>query len=201
VSAEFVAACRREWKRLGVPLHVAVEMADELRADLDEAAADGVPADELVGGDPRAFAASWAAARGVVPARRAWFRPTLFAFATVAAAGLAIAGTVLLATRSTSRSATPSTSTITLTSLPTTASVTFTATKVAGSVVSVNPRNGSVSGISSAPAEWFDGPAATTGSGSRTPALVLLSVGLAFLILLSLAAPRLGRPPARPAGP
>lgn len=66
---EFVEECRREWKRLGVPDPVANEMAAELEADLQEAEADGVSAEEVLGigaVDPRAFAAGWAAERGVV---------------------------------------------------------------------------------------------------------------------------------------
>ncbi|MBV9040385.1 MAG: hypothetical protein JOZ68_05250 [Acidimicrobiia bacterium] len=68
---EFVDACRQEWKRLGVPDPVANEMAADLDADLDEAQADGVAAEEVLGSsafDPRSFAAEWATARGVVPA-------------------------------------------------------------------------------------------------------------------------------------
>jgi hypothetical protein len=67
---EFVDACRQEWKRLGVADAVANEMAADLEADLDEANADGVAAEEVLGSsafDPRSFAAEWATARGVVP--------------------------------------------------------------------------------------------------------------------------------------
>ena len=67
---EFVDACRQEWKRLGVQDAVANEMAADLEADLDEAKADGVSAEEVLGSgafDPRSFAAEWATARGVVP--------------------------------------------------------------------------------------------------------------------------------------
>jgi hypothetical protein len=66
----FVDECRREWKRLRVPDPVADEMATELVADLDEAEAEGASAEDVLGSgasDPRAFAASWAAERGVVP--------------------------------------------------------------------------------------------------------------------------------------
>ena len=65
----FVAACRREWRRLGVPEAVANEMASDLQADLAEAEADGVSPEEVLGNgyfDPEGFAASWATARGVV---------------------------------------------------------------------------------------------------------------------------------------
>jgi hypothetical protein len=64
----FVDACRREWKRIGVPDAVANEMASDLEADLAEAEADGVSPEEVLGNgvfDAPSFAASWAAARGV----------------------------------------------------------------------------------------------------------------------------------------
>lgn len=64
----FVDACRREWKRIGVPDAVANEMAADLEADLAEAEADGVSPEEVLGNgvfDVPLFAASWAAARGV----------------------------------------------------------------------------------------------------------------------------------------
>ena len=63
----FVDACRREWKRIGVPDAVANEMAADLEADLAEAEADGVSPEEVLGNgvfDAPSFAASWAAARG-----------------------------------------------------------------------------------------------------------------------------------------
>lgn len=66
--SQFVEQCRREWKRLHVPDEIAQEMAADLQADLDAAAADGAPAEALLGTgppDPRAFAASWARERGV----------------------------------------------------------------------------------------------------------------------------------------
>jgi hypothetical protein len=71
--SEFVDACRREWRRLGVPEPAANEMAADLAADLKEAEQDGVTAEEVLGSgafDPRAFAASWASERGLVPAQR-----------------------------------------------------------------------------------------------------------------------------------
>jgi hypothetical protein len=81
---EFVDECRREWRRLRVPDPVANEMAADLEADLQEAEAEGATAEDVLGAaafDPRPFAASWAAERGVIPpplatpARR--FSPTL----------------------------------------------------------------------------------------------------------------------------
>jgi hypothetical protein len=71
--SEFVDACRREWRRLGVPEPAANEMAADLAADLKEAEQDGVTAEEVLGSgafDPRAFAASWASERALVPTRR-----------------------------------------------------------------------------------------------------------------------------------
>jgi hypothetical protein len=70
---EFIEQCRSEWRRLKVPETVADEMAAELAADLEQAEAEGVPAEEVLGSgafDPGSFAASWASARGVVQARR-----------------------------------------------------------------------------------------------------------------------------------
>ena len=64
----FVSECRHEWRRLGVGDAVANEMAAELAADLDEAAAEGISAPEVLGQaafDPRAFASAWATERGV----------------------------------------------------------------------------------------------------------------------------------------
>jgi hypothetical protein len=72
---DFVEECRREWRRLRVPDRVANEMAADLKADLDEAEAEGASPEAVLGSeafDPRSFAASWAAERGVVgplPAR------------------------------------------------------------------------------------------------------------------------------------
>jgi len=65
---QFVKACQREWKRLGVPESAANEMAADLEADLAEAQADGASPEAVLGNgyfDARSFAASWALARGV----------------------------------------------------------------------------------------------------------------------------------------
>jgi hypothetical protein len=65
---DFVEECRREWRRLRVPDPVANEMAADLKADLDEAEAEGASPEAVLGSeafDPRSFAASWAAERGV----------------------------------------------------------------------------------------------------------------------------------------
>ena len=101
---DFVEQCRLEWRRLGVPDQLAEEMAAELAADLTEAEAEGVSAEELLGSsasDPRAFAASWAAERGIIPAppsrEHARRRPlVLVAFTALAAIVLIFAALVLL---------------------------------------------------------------------------------------------------------
>jgi hypothetical protein len=70
---QFIEECRREWKRLRVPDQVANDMAADLAADLKEAEAEGASAEEVLGSgatDPRSFAASWAAERGVIPPAR-----------------------------------------------------------------------------------------------------------------------------------
>jgi hypothetical protein len=68
--SDFVEQCRKEWRRLGVADPLADEMAADLASDLEEAEAEGISAEELLGSsssDPRSFAASWAAERGIVP--------------------------------------------------------------------------------------------------------------------------------------
>ena len=103
--SDFVEQCRREWKRLRVPDPVAEEMAADLAADLREAEADGVSAEELLGRsvfDPRSFASSWAAERGVIsPTQQratASRKPlALLALASVLAVAL-IVGTLALLT-------------------------------------------------------------------------------------------------------
>ena len=100
----FVEECLREWKRLGVPDPVANEMAADLAADLAEAESEGASPEEVLGSgafDPRAFAASWARERGIVPApgpggaaprtRRHRLLPVLVAAFTL----LALVGAVL----------------------------------------------------------------------------------------------------------
>jgi hypothetical protein len=64
---DFVEECRREWRRLRVPGHIADEMAAELAADLEEAAPQEVLGSDAL--DARAFAARWAAERGVARPR------------------------------------------------------------------------------------------------------------------------------------
>jgi hypothetical protein len=103
---DFVEECRREWRRLRVPDRVANEMAADLKADLDEAEAEGASPEAVLGSeafDPRSFAASWAAERGVVgplPARvdRLPRRPRLLAGIGVSAL-VALVGVVLVSVR------------------------------------------------------------------------------------------------------
>jgi hypothetical protein len=99
---EFVEECRREWRRLRVPEPVANEMAADLAADLEEAQAEGVSPEEVLGSgafDPRSFAASWAAERGVsrpsrtrarVP-RRSFILFAIAALVAIALSGVALA--------------------------------------------------------------------------------------------------------------
>jgi len=102
--SDFVEQCRREWARLGVPDPLADEMAADLASDLGEAEAEGVSAEELLGSsafDPRSFAASWAAERGIVPVPpgpgKAGRRPlALVAFTAVAAVALIVAAALIV---------------------------------------------------------------------------------------------------------
>jgi hypothetical protein len=101
--SDFVEQCRREWRRLNVPDPLAEEMAADLTADLAEAEAEGVSAEEFLGNsvfDPQSFAASWAAERGIIPAppsRRPRGRPlVLVAFTVVAAMTLLVAALLLV---------------------------------------------------------------------------------------------------------
>ncbi len=100
--SDFVEECRREWKRLHVPDAISNEMAADLTADLNEAAAEGVAPEEVLGNeafDPRAFAASWARERGVAPPvpepnrRRLWLVALLVVVAVVVL--LAVTGAVV----------------------------------------------------------------------------------------------------------
>jgi hypothetical protein len=101
---DFVEQCRKEWRRLGVPDPLAEEMATDLATDLGEAEAEGVSVQELLGSsafDPRSFAATWAAERGIIPdqpARGSSRRKPviLTAFTAVAALAFIIAALALL---------------------------------------------------------------------------------------------------------
>ena len=103
--SDFVEQCRKEWRRLGVADPLADEMAADLAADLSDAEAEGVSAEELLGSsvfDPRSFAASWAAERGIIPAPpgrgNARRRPLVLALFTAVAAITLIVAALLLAT-------------------------------------------------------------------------------------------------------
>jgi hypothetical protein len=106
--SDFVEQCRSEWRRLGVADPLADEMAADLASDLAEAEAEGVSTEELLGSsafDPRAFAASWAAERGIVPVapRRGIVRRPLVlaAFTALAAIMVVVAALLLLSGRPT----------------------------------------------------------------------------------------------------
>jgi hypothetical protein len=83
-------------------------MAADLAADLTEAEAEGVSAEEVLGRsafDPRSFAASWAAERGVILSaphqQRASRKPPILAvLATLAVIGLIVTALVALPGRS-----------------------------------------------------------------------------------------------------
>ena len=99
--SDFVEQCRQEWSRLGVPDALAEEMAAELASDLREAEAEGVSAEEFLGGDAPSFAASWAAERGIIPVvpshKNVRRRPrVLVAFTVLAAIVLIVAALLLL---------------------------------------------------------------------------------------------------------
>ena len=93
---DFVEQCRREWKRLGVPDPLAEEMATDLTHDLQEAEAEGVSTEQLLGRmafDPPAFAATWATARGIVhrpPSPQNTRRRPLIAIALTALAAITV---------------------------------------------------------------------------------------------------------------
>lgn len=100
----FVKECRREWKRLRVPDAVANEMAADLTADLEEAEAEGASIEDVLGNsafDPRSFATSWAAERGVseppigpTTSSQRWL--PLAAIAALAATAVALVGALMM---------------------------------------------------------------------------------------------------------
>src|SRR5262249_35182148 len=106
LMTDFVEHCRAEWKRLGVPDPLAEEMAGDLGADLGEAEADGVSAEEFLGSsvfDPPSFAASWPAERGIIPIPPGGgdvrHGPFVAVASTAVAAIAVVASALLLATR------------------------------------------------------------------------------------------------------
>jgi hypothetical protein len=102
--SDFVEQCRLEWRRLGVPDSLAEEMGTDLASDLREAEEEGLSAHEFLGTsafDPPSFAASWASARGIIPAQpgrgNVRRRPLiLVAFTALAAIVLIVAALLLL---------------------------------------------------------------------------------------------------------
>ena len=103
--SDFVQQCRREWKRLGVPDSLAAEMAADLTSDIDEAQAEGISLEELLGSsafDPQSFAAFWASERGIIPVPAAdgngHRRPVALVAFTVAAVITVLVATLLLVT-------------------------------------------------------------------------------------------------------
>ncbi|MFE9928907.1 hypothetical protein [Streptomyces sp. NPDC005533] len=68
-NAQILAACRSNWEYRGVGEAALREMLDELSAHLDDAQAAGRTAQDVVGRDVRAFAASWARARAPLSRR------------------------------------------------------------------------------------------------------------------------------------
>ena len=149
--SDFVEECRREWRRLGVPDPLAEEMAADLTADLREAETEGVSAQEFLGSsafDPRSFAASWAAERGIIPEppsrRDARRRPlVLVAFTALAAITLIVAALLLATGEPRLVLATPRTTPPHLQSPP------------AGSGVPAGPGGRILHTSASAPVEWI----------------------------------------------
>ncbi len=102
--SKFVKECRREWKRLRVPDSLANEMAADLTADLEEAEADGASIEDVLGNsafDPRSFATSWAAERGVsqppaAPAASSNRWLPFAALAAIAAIAVALVGALMV---------------------------------------------------------------------------------------------------------
>ena len=91
---DFVEECRREWRRLRVPGHIADEMAAELAADLEEGVLEDVLGTDAL--DARAFAARWAAERGVArphPTGRLLMLAATLALVAVAGIGAALTTT------------------------------------------------------------------------------------------------------------
>jgi hypothetical protein len=66
---EVLQTCRRTWRRLGLTRSEIDAMSEELRSDLVAAAAEGVAAQEYLGGDAAGVARAWASARGLVRPR------------------------------------------------------------------------------------------------------------------------------------
>jgi hypothetical protein len=183
---DFVGECRREWRRLGVPDPVANEMAADLRADLEEAAAEGATPEDVLGAgafDACAFATAWAAERGVIHQRSgiAWRgrRRVGLPVAIAALAVVAIVGAVLVVVASQ-----PDEATRELFPPPPVASEAITAVappRVAvspdGGTIWVGPGNGTLVAVDAD--EGFSETARIVGS-------VLLGAALAAILLATL---------------
>ena len=179
---EFVDECRNAWKRLGVPDTIANEMATDLAADLDEAAAEGAAPEDVLGAgafDAAAFAAAWATERGVIgetPAPLTSRRRSRIPVAIAILALLAIVGAVLVIV------ATPSTDT----PLPLPRIL---APPAATRDVVVSPDGGAVWVPSTSVPGGMFVTLNTDGSGdnARIVGSVLLGVALAAILLVTLA--------------
>lgn len=68
-NTQILAACRSNWEYRGIDDASVREMLGELSAHLEDAEAAGRTAQDVVGQDVRAFAASWARARAPLPRR------------------------------------------------------------------------------------------------------------------------------------
>jgi hypothetical protein len=175
---DFVEQCRQEWRRLRVPASVANEMAAELEADLAEAASEGVSAEDLLGQDPRSFAASWAAARDIgprPPARRAILFAAGAVFVAFAITGAALA--LFAGPGHALRAGGPTTLAVQPMPLPA-------AVAAEHAAAAARAATAGVTWLSAAPE-----PVPASGGDTRTIGEVLLIVGLAGtagLVLLSL---------------
>jgi hypothetical protein len=177
---EYVAECRREWRRLGVSSPIADEMAAELEADLDEAPS----LDEALGtdaADAHAFARRWALERGVVPPPRRSPRAGLVA-ALAAFALAAIAGALLMTFSSPSHS-----ERLVVATVPQTVSVMEQRRADAAALMAAVATGSNVT-----PPPPILRPATIDDSGvdADTVGLVLLIVGLAGFLPLALLASR-----------
>ncbi|MGF0175643.1 hypothetical protein ACQF36_35740 [Streptomyces sp. Marseille-Q5077] len=68
-NQQVLAVCRSNWEYRGIDDGSVREMLDELSAHLEDAVAAGRTPQDVVGGDVKEFAASWARARAPLPRR------------------------------------------------------------------------------------------------------------------------------------
>ncbi len=95
--ADVVRRADRLWRRVGVARGARAEMADELRADLAAAVADGRDAVSLIGADVDAFALDWARERGEIRPRTHYLRTVVATFAGLVLGMSAAAGATAVA--------------------------------------------------------------------------------------------------------